>query len=123
MDFLSPHGRQLARHMGIELSPIPQSRDDLTKAVQEFKQPPPTRGFRPMRGLSRLTNLTNSVIAQMDQQADQIATEIQASTDRIAGAMEGFKEVNTAMKQTATEAEAVLKQLTNGPTSPAPSAG
>jgi hypothetical protein len=121
MDFLSPHGRELAHHMGITL-PAPA-----LPAVPKPEQTPPKQGTRVMRGLARLTNLTNSVIAQMDKVADDLATDIQKSADEIKGCMDGFTTVRDQMTQTATEAKAVLNQLTNGapgnPTSPPPLTG
>ena len=82
-----------------------------------------------MRGLSRLTNLTNGVIAQMDAMADSVATDIQAAADEIKTCMDGYVQVRDQMKATAAEARATLNALTNGlptetpATPPAPPAG
>jgi hypothetical protein len=119
----TPHGRELARQLGITLGapdrPANQTLDasikldqHLTESIQALT---PKESPRPMRGLQRLSNLTGSIVAQMDKEADEVADRLQAAKTRHDAALGKFKDFTVAVEQAATEAEAAIGQLSNLP--------
>jgi hypothetical protein len=109
LDLTTSHGKELARQLGLS-----QKLDDhLTRAIAEFS--PQKEGQTVMRGLARLSNLTESLVKQMDAKADAVADRLVAAEVRHTAALSKFEEFTAAVETAATQAEAALGQISNMP--------
>lgn len=90
----------LDAHLAIsiaELSPTPESKNH-------------------MRGMQRLSNVTQTVLKDMDAKADAVADRVIAGQARAAAVIEKFGNVADAIERTADEVESALAQFSNDPT-------
>lgn len=69
-----------------------------------------------MRGMQRLSNVTQTVLKDMDAKADAVADRIVAGQARAAQVIEKFGNVADAIETTANEVESALAQFSNDPT-------
>jgi methyl-accepting chemotaxis protein len=66
-----------------------------------------------MRGLKRLSELTQRMMKDLDSEADAIADEMQAASDRAKGSMRKFRDAAVEIRRTADEVDAELGQISN----------
>lgn len=83
----------------------------LNSAIAELGPAPESKH---MRGMQRLSNVTQTVLKDMDAKADAVADRIVAGQARAAEVIEKFTTVAVGIENTANEVEAALAQFTNG---------
>lgn len=86
----------------------------LESAISEFS--PKKVSATPMRGMQRLSFLTQNVMAEMDRKADAVAERLSNAQKRSAAVIDQFGAMADSIERSADEAEAALGQFSNDPT-------
>jgi hypothetical protein len=88
----------------------------LQRSIADLK--PPTESEPKMRGMQRLAHLTQTIVADLDKEADAVADHLVAGQDRAKAAIDKFRDYAGSIHQTADEIERALGQITNSPPLP-----
>ena len=88
----------------------------LKEAIAEFSPTSDQTKDRPMaRGLLRLKNLTESLMASVDAEAEKVAASLQRDHDEAVAATRSVGEVvGGAFKAATSDVKDMLNQITNG---------
>lgn len=84
----------------------------LKQAIRDFAPP---KGPTMSKGLRRLKNLSESLIASLDAEADKVAAELQKDHDTAVQATRSVRDhIGGEFKAAANEVQDMLNQITNG---------
>jgi len=113
LDLTSPHGKELSRQLGLTLAASEKLDAHLTASIEALTQKKESK--YPMRGLARLSNLTETLVKEMDAKADAVADRLVAAKARHEATLVKFEDFTAAVEKVADDAEAALGQISNLP--------
>ena len=92
----------------------------MTKAeflAEQARPNPPTAtpGEVKMRGMNRLANLAQTIMDEIDKEADSVADELVAAKQKAKESIGHFREHATAIRKVADDVTAQLGQISNLP--------